>query len=96
MTKEELQKQYKKILAERTALRLKVGAISLGGSLAGICYAHKQKESLIAKFAWFFVGATIVSIPTTLLYADKASDIEARLNEIKDELENNHGVEIID
>ena len=96
MTKEELEHEISLVQAEAKSLNVKIGAISLGGSIAGAMYAGSQKESFWKKVGWFLLGGTIVGIPTTLIFADKVADIQQRYNELKDKYFREYGLAIQD
>jgi hypothetical protein len=96
MTREELEHEISLVQAEAKSLNMKIGAISLGGSIAGAMYAANHKESFWKKVGWFFLGGTIVGIPTTLIFADKVADIQQRYQELKDKYFRDYGMAIQD
>lgn len=96
VTKKDLEHAISLVESEAKSLNMKIGAISLGGSIAGAIYAASHKESFWKKVGWFFLGGTIVGIPTTLIFADKVADIQQRYQELKDKLSREYGIKIED
>lgn len=93
LTTDELQLEFNKVKQEKLSLSLKISAISLGGSVAGVLYANNKKESLIGKIGWFILGGIIVSVPSTLIFANKAVEIDNRYKQLQDYLKK-QGAEI--
>lgn len=62
------------------------GSVSLLGSIGGVVVAHKMGYKFWGKVGFFFLGGMVTGLPMRLIYANKISERQARINLLKDQI----------
>lgn len=86
MTQQEIKDEIARLQADNAAIGLKVSAVGVVGSIAGVYIAGKQGKRFWGKAGYFIAGGLIARTPMVLLYAGKLADNLARIQQLENQL----------
>jgi len=62
------------------------GSVILLGNIGGVILAHKMGYKFWGKVGFFFLGGVVTGLPMRLVYANKISERQARINLLRDQI----------
>lgn len=62
------------------------GSVTLLGNIGGVILAHKMGYKFWGKVGFFFLGGIVTGLPMRLVYANKISERQARINLLRDQI----------
>lgn len=86
MGEQEIQNEITRLEAENAAIALKVGAVGIAGSIAGVYLANKLGKKFLGKAGYFIAGGMIARLPLVFIYGDKLSNNLARIQQLQGQL----------